>query len=85
MSITTWILPGSLGMNWHNWQVMASAGYHWKEWDDGGSKSTGCVRRGSFYSRQILVDAKKELSGRLAAKTYRPLILEGTPPPIHLN
>ena len=38
-----------------------------------------------FTQPQILVDAKKGLSGRLAAKTYRPLIPEGTPPPTHLN
>jgi aminobenzoyl-glutamate utilization protein B len=81
-----WILSGPAGMSWHNWQVVASAR------TTIGKKGMTVVAKVLAASAvdlltqpQVLVEAKKELASRLAAKTYRPLIPEGTPPPIHLN
>ena len=81
-----WIVTGPPDIGWHNWQITAtSGGSIGKKAMIKAAKVLAASAVELISDPAIVEEAKKELSTRLQGKAYKPLIPDGTTPPIRLN
>ena len=81
-----WITAAPAGFGWHNWQVTASArGTIGKKAMVVAAKVLAAFGVELLTSPQVIEEAKRELSERLAGRRYKSLIPEGVNPPIDIN
>jgi len=81
-----WITGAPAGIGWHNWQVAASARTSiGKKAMTVASKVLASSGVDLLTQPQTIEEAKKELSERLAGRTYRSQIPAGVEPPVNFN
>jgi aminobenzoyl-glutamate utilization protein B len=81
-----WITAAPAGFGWHNWQVTASArGTTGEKAMVVAAKVLAASGVELLTSPQVIEEAKRELSERLAGRRYKSLIPEGVNPPIDIN
>jgi len=81
-----WITAGPAGFGWHNWQVTASGrSTIGKKAMVVAAKVLGASSVELFTNPQIIEEARRELSERLAGRSYKSLIPEEVDPPVDIN
>ena len=81
-----WVTAAPIGLGWHNWQVTAAARSSiGKKAMIVASKVLAASCIDLFLQPELLEQSKRELSERLAGKSYKPLIPEEVNPPIDMN
>lgn len=81
-----WITGGPKGIGWHNWQIShCSGGTVGKKAMQVAANVLACSAVDLFKNSEILKEAQKEFAESLGGRKYKPLLPDGTAPPININ
>jgi aminobenzoyl-glutamate utilization protein B len=81
-----WVAGGPTGIGWHNWQIsQCSGGSVGRKAMQVAANVLACSAIDLFKNPDILKEAQKELAESLGGRKYKPLLPDGTAPPIYIN